>query len=46
MQSRDLDVGRIVSQEQDRSIVLIIWIEDLRARKAVPPSLTISIDDA
>lgn len=46
MQTSDLDIGGVVGQEQNGPVVVVIGIENLVAREAVPPCLTVTIDDA
>jgi hypothetical protein len=41
-----LDVGGIVSEEEDGPVEDIVWVEDFGAREAVPPGLTVAVDYA
>jgi hypothetical protein len=41
-----LDVGGIVGEEEDRPVEDVVWVEDLGARKAVPPGLAVAVYDA
>lgn len=45
MKTRDFDVGGVVSQEENRSQVLVLRVQDLGTGETVPPSLSVSIDD-
>lgn len=45
MKPFDLNVGGIVGQEENWTIELVLRIKDLCSREAVPPSLTIAVDD-
>lgn len=46
MQTGDLDIGRVVGQEEDRTVELVVRVQDFSARKAIPPCLTVAINDA
>jgi hypothetical protein len=41
-----LDVGGVVREEEDGAVVLVVGVEDLSAREAIPPGLAVAIDDA
>lgn len=45
MQASDLDVGGVVGQEENGTVERVTWIQYLCSCKAVPPCLTIPIDD-
>lgn len=44
MQSLDFDVRRVVSEEEDRPVELVVRVENFCARKAIPPGLSIAVD--
>jgi hypothetical protein len=45
MKACDLDVGSIVGEEEDRTIVFIVRIKDLCAREAIPPGLSVAVEN-
>jgi hypothetical protein len=45
MKTSDLDIGGIVGEEQNWAVVLVVWVQDLGAREAVPPCLTVAVDE-
>lgn len=46
MQAVDLNVGRIVGEEEDRTVILVVGVQDLGPREAVPPGLAIAVENA
>ena len=42
----NLDVGSVVRQEENRTVELVVGIEDLCTGKAVPPRLSVAVDYA
>ena len=46
MQSSDFNIGGVVGKEENRAVKDVVWIKDLGSGEAIPPCLTISIDNA
>ena len=46
MKTRDLDVGSVIGKEKDGTVVFVVGVQNLRAREAVPPSLSVTIQNA
>jgi hypothetical protein len=46
MKSRDFNVGGIVGKKQDWAVENVIRVKNLCAGEAIPPSLTVAVDDA
>ena len=46
MQSANLDVGGIVCEEENGAVKLVVGIEDLSPREAVPPCLAIAVENS
>ena len=44
MKTGDFDIGGVICQEENRTIVLVVWVQDLGARESVPPCLAISVE--
>jgi len=42
----NFDVGGVVGKEENRAVVFIVRIQNLCAREAIPPLLTISVKHA
>lgn len=45
MKTSDLDIGGIVGEEQNWAVVLVVWVQDLGTGEAVPPCLTVAVDE-
>jgi hypothetical protein len=45
VQAVDLNVGRVVGEEEDRAVVLVVGVQDLSPREAVPPGLAVAVED-
>lgn len=46
MYTGDFHIGRVVGKEEDWSIIFVVWIENLGSRKAIPPGLTVSVQNS
>lgn len=46
METRDLDVGSVIGEEEDWAVVFVFRVKNFSAREAIPPRLTVAIDDA
>lgn len=44
MESRDFDIGRVVREEKDRTVVFVVRIQNLGAREPIPPSLSVTVN--
>lgn len=45
VETRDLNVRSVVSEKEDRAIVFVFGIKDLCAREAIPPGLSVAIEN-
>lgn len=45
MKTCDLDVGGVVGEEKDRSVKFVRGVQNLSTREAIPPGLTVTVDD-
>jgi hypothetical protein len=45
MKTSDLDVGSIIGEKQNRAVVLVVWVQNLGAGEAIPPCLSVTVDE-